>query len=65
MELLGTIPSDHTVAIIKGEEIYYSGMMKDSKAKWESLPFDTGHGIYQYIMKAINGKWYRHTWMQF
>ena len=65
MEALNTIPVEHTAAIVEGSTVYYSGKIQDTKVKWDNLPFDATHGIYQYILKAINGKWYRYTWMQF
>jgi len=59
------IPAEHTAAILKDNEVIYSGMVKDSKVKWDNLPFEGIHGIFQYALKAIDNKWYRYTWMQF
>ena len=64
-DVIETIPEEHTVAIIVDNTLYYSGMMADARLKWDNLPFDAPHGIYSYVMKTIENKWYRLTWMQF
>ena len=63
--VIDTIPGEHTTAIITDNTLYYSGNMADTRVKWDDLPFDAPHGIYSFILKAIDNKWYQYTWMQF
>ena len=60
-----TIPQGHTAAIFKSDgSVYASGNMKEMNGKWQELPFKAENDIYVHALLAIDGKWYRTSWMQ-
>ena len=65
MKTIKDIPSEHTAAIIKGQdEVVYSGKIKDATKEWDNMVFSGIHGIFQFACFAIDGTWYRTSWMQ-
>jgi hypothetical protein len=63
--ILNGIPENHTSAIITNHKLYFSGNTEQCVKKWDSIPFESDHDIYTYIIKSVENKWYVHTWMQF
>ena len=63
--IIQDIPKEHTAAIIRGQDdVVYSGKIKDTTAKWDNLPFSGLSGLFQFALYAIDGKWYRTTWVE-
>ena len=62
------IPEGHTAAIFRSDgTVYASGNMKEMRGQWECLPFILAGGMtdmYTYALLAVDGKWYRASWMQ-
>jgi len=58
------VPKSHTTAILQDETIIHSGMLADCKDRWNELPFYQNHGLYSFVVKAIDSKWYLSSWMQ-
>ena len=56
------VPAEHTIAILQGDTIIHSGMMADSRQRWDDCMLDSNHGIYVYAGRAIDNKWYRIAW---
>jgi len=59
------IPESHTTAILQGETIRISGNLESCKHYWNEIPFYNQHGLFSFIVKAIDNKWYLASWQQF
>lgn len=57
------VPKSHTIAIVQDDTIIHSGMMADSRKRWDDVSLDGNHGNYQYIGRTIDNRWNRITWM--
>ena len=57
------VPKSHAIAITQNDTIIYSGMMADAKERWDDISLYGNHGLYEYLGKAINNRWYRISWM--
>jgi len=58
-------PDTSAVILNNADEVIYSGNMADANEKWDTLPFDAPHGLYQIAYAGITGNWYRVNWMKF
>ena len=54
----------HYAEIRESDHIIYSGSLATIKYQWDNLALSNKHGIFALIALAIDGKWYRLSWMQ-
>lgn len=59
------VPQSHSTAVLQDETIRISGSLKECKQYWDDIPFNQNRGIYSFVVKTIDSKWYLASWMQF